>query len=1212
MKSLKVWLILCIMTSAFAQEEFLNFPISYDRTDVSVGILRERGPVIANVDSDPQLEIIVLSDISPADGRSNQILVYDPLNPATPEYTFDMPTDLDNDTLRFSHSPAVLDGDGDGIMEIAVGAWKVTQYTSGNPVEQLRCPYRNFTCGHPGLVNPPTICSHVISKVLLYEIGNPTPTRLDFTSEAKFAQPAVADVTGDGLDDIVFIGRQQEGWIDYFVTGGTSWSNAIVVFTYNVQSQAWTNTFFSFGFCHRSTDWGLPTINESTVALGDIREHDGVSDIVALLPDASPNGFAKLVIVEYYNGQRIHNVVLTDKYIMESTIPGGILGYPGPILGDIIGDGSLDAAFIILDDPADMSSQQVAIFDGSTNDVQYIDLPEGFIFSQRDIMAIADGPTESDHLDIYIPTRNDTILRMQWLRWDQNQFVFVQANDPFRGWPKTFNATEAVLGVGYAPAIFSTSTNGALDFVTRVGAGANSNIQVLKLNDAEGNDLSIQIPSGAGSIYLGAATWTDLNQDGHPELIATADADYTSGIIHAFTYEDATYDSRRDQWNGLLNGSKHSGLYANSASGEQIADTARWSGRVIVRDDFSVPYRSTLTLDPGTLVLVESDASFTVYGTIIANGTTAQPVTFAAKTPGETWPGLKIETANANLKHVNIRDTWEYGLFVDGSDSLCSLDHVDIDCSTLDLGAAGLLIWNQNSFSQYVKNTRVHSANPDMQNAGMYLYNCKVDFDSVTIEDCDWVNSYIKKVTGSFRACTFRDRTENYAVFFNTIPNTPNFRCCEFTNLAPLNGNYPTTIYCVTGTMPTFGAEGFTGGNGVSNVITDSSAYLLTMTGSINLPVVDSYSPYQIETNGGKNDWIQNMQAGRFFLRNNPGATTYPCTEQYWSPPVSNNLFTPTTATLWDFDPWQNTAWEVCGGAGGGVGGDSYHDGPLARGEDDRLDDNEFDSVLLDALAFEEAEDYAAAQELFRYVAGNTSESSQRWFALTHVVVCESFTLGGAAWFGELLDDMIELEDSYESRVLGERLRTSLYQNRNEYDDAIMTCAALLSSGLTYEDSIYVAMDLVGLQLGAGEGGGSLDGMSATELIPTALRASDDSEALRIERDLFAQLNPAVDESRETSSVPTEFSLAQNYPNPFNPTTQIEYDLPEAVRVTLKVFNTLGQEVAVVHDALMPAGHHVTTWDGKSSAGADVATGLYIYQLKAGSFQDAKKMMLLR
>lgn len=94
--------------------------------------------------------------------------------------------------------------------------------------------------------------------------------------------------------------------------------------------------------------------------------------------------------------------------------------------------------------------------------------------------------------------------------------------------------------------------------------------------------------------------------------------------------------------------------------------------------------------------------------------------------------------------------------------------------------------------------------------------------------------------------------------------------------------------------------------------------------------------------------------------------------------------------------------------------------------------------------------------------------------------------------------------------------------------------------------------------------------------------------------------------------VPSTYALYQNYPNPFNPTTEIRFDLPEAIRVELKIFNILGQEVATLVDDVRNAGAYRILWDGKNAAGLTVASGIYVYQIKTANFQDAKKMMLIR
>lgn len=98
----------------------------------------------------------------------------------------------------------------------------------------------------------------------------------------------------------------------------------------------------------------------------------------------------------------------------------------------------------------------------------------------------------------------------------------------------------------------------------------------------------------------------------------------------------------------------------------------------------------------------------------------------------------------------------------------------------------------------------------------------------------------------------------------------------------------------------------------------------------------------------------------------------------------------------------------------------------------------------------------------------------------------------------------------------------------------------------------------------------------------------------------------------QRAAIPAKYHLYQNYPNPFNPNTEIRFDLPEAVKVQLKIFNILGQEVTTLLDEVRPAGAHTILWDSKSATGVQVASGVYIYQIKAGSFVDSKKMVLIR
>lgn len=97
-----------------------------------------------------------------------------------------------------------------------------------------------------------------------------------------------------------------------------------------------------------------------------------------------------------------------------------------------------------------------------------------------------------------------------------------------------------------------------------------------------------------------------------------------------------------------------------------------------------------------------------------------------------------------------------------------------------------------------------------------------------------------------------------------------------------------------------------------------------------------------------------------------------------------------------------------------------------------------------------------------------------------------------------------------------------------------------------------------------------------------------------------------------TVGIPKEYSVSQNYPNPFNPSTRIKYTLPAPGRVSIKVYNLLGQEVASLFDEEQIGGSHTVEWNGTATGGNNVSSGVYFYRLEADGFVQTKKLMLLR
>jgi hypothetical protein len=111
------------------------------------------------------------------------------------------------------------------------------------------------------------------------------------------------------------------------------------------------------------------------------------------------------------------------------------------------------------------------------------------------------------------------------------------------------------------------------------------------------------------------------------------------------------------------------------------------------------------------------------------------------------------------------------------------------------------------------------------------------------------------------------------------------------------------------------------------------------------------------------------------------------------------------------------------------------------------------------------------------------------------------------------------------------------------------------------------------------------------------------------------QTGPSYDLDGVTSveeELPTKFEVTQNYPNPFNPSTTIKYSVPSATFVTIKVYNMLGQEVKTLVNKDVAPGRFSVTWHGDNNYGSKVSSGTYIYQIVAGEFVQAKKMILLK
>ena len=97
-------------------------------------------------------------------------------------------------------------------------------------------------------------------------------------------------------------------------------------------------------------------------------------------------------------------------------------------------------------------------------------------------------------------------------------------------------------------------------------------------------------------------------------------------------------------------------------------------------------------------------------------------------------------------------------------------------------------------------------------------------------------------------------------------------------------------------------------------------------------------------------------------------------------------------------------------------------------------------------------------------------------------------------------------------------------------------------------------------------------------------------------------------DNKDNIVIPKEFRLYQNYPNPFNPTTKISFDLPKDIRVTIIIYDILGREVTkIINNEFRTTGKYTTEFNAST-----FSSGIYFYQIRAGEFIQAKKMLLVK
>ena len=181
------------------------------------------------------------------------------------------------------------------------------------------------------------------------------------------------------------------------------------------------------------------------------------------------------------------------------------------------------------------------------------------------------------------------------------------------------------------------------------------------------------------------------------------------------------------------------------------------------------------------------------------------------------------------------------------------------------------------------------------------------------------------------------------------------------------------------------------------------------------------------------------------------------------------------------------------------------------------------------------------------------------------------------------------------------------------------------------ENSLDAKLEAVQDALVAANAGVRSDAINKLEAFINAVEAQRGKELTDIQADelvdyanrIIAALGGPPSARVVGDITPVSFQLAQNAPNPFNPITHIHYTLPGERKTengdgtaihhtTLIIYNVLGQEVRTLVDEVQDAGYYTVTWDGRSATGRQVPSGIYFYNLRAGTYTVTKQMVLMK
>ena len=636
--------------------------------------------------------------------------------------------------------------------------------------------------------------------------------------------------------------------------------------------------------------------------------------------------------------------------------------------------------------------------------------------------------------------------------------------------------------------------------------------------------------------------------------------------------------------NQIGEGQNSAEVLKSMPSSGTVTTSRIWKGSGKLTGGVTIRSGATLTVESGSTVAFGSGVSMTVQSgaKLVAVGTSSAPIKFTSSltNPGRRSYGtFFIYSSNNQFKYCTIEYS-DWGLLFYGPAS----GNVVKNCTLRQNDQAIRIHYNQVEVRNCVLENNRHAfvfLDNTLQYGGIYL-----DGNTVRNNDREGINS-TNSVVQVYRS-----------VFDNNGSSGPS------------HGIYATYYSDIAlGSRSWGGSVSTTGGY---NTVKNSRGAGVFVNGN-SLVLLGDRLNYTYRA--GNNSIHGNGKAsGTYSGKNlyNLTSATVKAIKNYWgSTPGAGMFYGPINCTEWLSSAPSGTSAPALTGIDEAAGSDGELN---ARGEPDGIADLPFGVVLFDSVA----NDRQIKRGLIRQLKEEIAQHPESPAAASALETIYSFVR--TDWnddLGERSGCYRYLRTLYEANRQAELGRRALQlmilerMGRENFDEAIAVAQAALAN-FPHSTRHGTMGQLIRLLLRTGDIAQARqlfetfkdeypDEQNARELLQSMFRDAEHNLAHAASSNLSS---PSAEAFRDTlqlsqNQIPLTFNIYPNFPNPFNPTTELRYVLPHPSRVTLRIFNVLGEEVRTLIDMDQPSGDHAAVWDGKNTAGHDVAAGVYMYRITA-------------